>query len=535
MLSSLSRVAVQLGSKHLRHASSLSFGEYPFLQDLGLSELNSGVFDGSSWGTASSSGDVLTSVNPSTGKPIASVTGATLADYEQSVTTLGRAHTEWSNLPLPRRGELVRQLGEALRHNKDALGRLISLEMGKILTEGLGEVQEAVDICEYAVGLSRSLNGLVIPSERPGHFMMERWNPLSGPVGIITAFNFPCAVFFWNAALSLVCGNTQIWKPAPSTSLVGIACQRILNDVLLRNGHNPSPSAFITASSSEIPERLVADTRVPLVSFTGSTKVGRLVAQQVASRFGRSLLELGGNNAMIVMDDADLTLAHRAALFSAVGTCGQRCTSLRRLYLHKDIHDEFLEKLARSYRSIPIGDALDSKTLCGPLHNKAAVSAFEQGVNTALAQGGRVIVGGSVLTDRPGNFVQPTIVSIDHSAPCTKQELFGPLLYVSKFDHLDQAIAFNNDVPQGLSSSLFTKNQSAIFKWTGPSGSDCGIANVNIGPSGAEIGGAFGGEKETGGGRESGSDSWKAYMRRSTCTVNYSTDLPLAQGVNFDV
>jgi aldehyde dehydrogenase family 7 protein A1 len=389
-----------------------------------------------------------------------------------------------------------------------------------------------VDICDYATGLSRMLNGKVIPSERPGHFMMEKWNPLSGHVGVITAFNFPCAVFFWNAAISLVCGNTQVWKPAPSTPLVAVASQLIINRVLEKAGFGSA--SCLLPGDRDIGEQMVNDRRVELISFTGSSKVGKQVNQVLAGRFGKAILELGGNNAMIVMNDANLELAHRAALFAAVGTAGQRCTTLRRLYLHEKIHDEFVAKLVKSYKSIPTGDPLNPKTLCGPLHTRAAVKGFVDGVSIAVAQGGKVLTGGKVI-DRPGNFVEPTIISIHHSAPCVKEELFAPLLYVIKFSDLDQAIAYNNDVPQGLSSSLFTTNQAAIFQWTGPNGSDCGIANVNIGPSGAEIGGAFGGEKETGGGRESGSDSWKQYMRRSTCTVNFSKNLPLAQGVNFEV
>jgi len=406
--------------------------------------------------------------------------------------------------------------------------------MGKILSEGKGEVQEAVDICDYAVGLSRTLAGQVLPSERPGHFMMEKWNPLKGHVGIITAFNFPCAVFFWNAAISMVAGNTQIWKGSDSCSLTTMACTRIIADVLREEKLPGGIATTIMGSGATIGEAMINDPRVELVSFTGSTKVGRRVSTVLSERFGKRILELGGNNAMIVMDDCDTNMALRATLFAAVGTAGQRCTTLRRLYVQNGVYDSFVPKLVKAYQSVKVGNPLEDGVLCGPLHTKTAVEQFKMGVKRAQAQGGKVLVGGKVL-DRPGNFVEPTIIAIDANAACVQEELFVPILYVSRVANLDEAIAMNNSVPQGLASSLFTKNQAAIFKWTGALGSDCGIVNVNIGPSGAEIGGAFGGEKDTGGGRESGSDSWKQYMRRSTCTINYSNNLPLAQGVKFDV
>jgi len=407
--------------------------------------------------------------------------------------------------------------------------------MGKIHQEGLGEVQEAIDICDYAQGLSRTMacSGSIIPSERQDHFMMERWNPLNGHVGIVTAFNFPCAVFFWNAALSLVCGNTNIWKGASSTSLITIACTKIVADVFNECEIPGAISSTVQGSASVIGEALISDPRIELISFTGSTSVGKRVVQQVSGRFGKHILELGGNNAMIVMDDADLDLALRATLFSAVGTAGQRCTTLRRLYLHESIHDDFVSRLTTAYRSVKIGDPLEQGTLCGPLHTKAAVEEYKQCIDRVKKEGGKILCGGRVL-NREGNFVEPTLTSIDPNAAVVKEEFFVPVLHIMKVSSLEEAIAMNNNVPQGLASSLFTQNQAAIFKWTGPHGSDCGIVNVNIGPSGAEIGGAFGGEKETGGGRESGSDSWKQYMRRSTCTVNYSKDLPLAQGIKFE-
>jgi aldehyde dehydrogenase family 7 protein A1 len=435
--------------------------------------------------------------------------------------------------PPPARGELVRQIGEALRAKKAELGALVSLEMGKISAEGLGEVQEAIDICEFAVGLSRTLNGAIIPSERPGHFMMERWNPLKGHVAVISAFNFPCAVFFWNAALSLVAGNTQIWKGADSTSLVTVACQKIVADVMTANGY-AGVTTMIQGPGATIGEGIITDKRFELISFTGSTAVGHRVSDACSKRFAKKILELGGNNAMIILDDADQKLAVRAALFSAVGTAGQRCTSLRRLMIQAGVYDEIVGKLVSAYGNIKIGDPLEAGVLCGPLHNPAAVAAYADGVARAVAQGGKVLIGGKVLAERVGNFVQPTLIEISSDAPIVSEEIFAPIMYVIKIADLKEGIAANNSVPQGLSSSLFTTNQRAVFEWSGPSGSDCGIVNINIGPSGAEIGGAFGGEKDTGGGRESGSDAWKQYMRRSTCTVNYSKELPLAQGINFD-
>ncbi|CAI5738611.1 unnamed protein product [Hyaloperonospora brassicae] len=509
-------------------SSSTRIAQFPFLSELGLKDENHGVYNGQWFG----SGDVYTSVSPANGQAIASVRAGTTADYQKVVAAMDEAKPQWCDLPAPARGEIVRQIGEELRNKREALGKLISLEMGKIYAEGVGEVQEAIDICDFAVGLSRTLNGSVIPSERPGHFMMERYNPLKGHVGIVTAFNFPCAVLFWNAALSLVCGNTQIWKPSESLSLTSVACTKIIADVLERNGHAGAIASLICGSGSEVGEAMLHDKNMELISFTGSTKVGRHVNKVVSSRFGKTILELGGNNAMIVDKDADLEMALRATLFSAVGTAGQRCTSLRRLYLHEDIHDDFLQRLVSAYKNVKIGDPLEDGVLCGPLHNTEAVENYLNGIDSIKKQGGKILTGAKKV-DGHGNFVEPTIVSIAHDAEIVQTEIFAPILYALKFKTLEEAIEKNNAVPQGLSSSIFTKNQSAIFKWTGPLGSDCGIVNVNIGPSGAEIGGAFGGEKETGGGRESGSDAWKQYMRRSTCTINYSKELPLAQGIDF--
>jgi len=507
--------------------SNLTCGKYGFLQDLGLAEHNPGVYHGA-W--VHGSGDVVTSLNPATGEQIATTSHGTVEDYQECLQQMDRVKPTWADMPAPARGEIVRQIGESLRKHQKALGAVITLEMGKILPEGVGEVQEAVDICDYAVGLSRSLNGSVIPSERPGHFMMERYNPLQGHVGIISAFNFPCAVYFWNAALSLICGNTHIWKPHPALSLTSVACQRIVADVFEKNG---LPSvATLVCGGIDVGSRMAEDKAIELLSFTGSSHVGRQVGEVVSRRFGKTILELGGNNALFVCNDADLDLALRATLFSAVGTCGQRCTSLRRLYLQNDIYDQFVEKLLKAYASVKIGDPMSSDTLCGPLHNQGAVHVFKSGLQRIRNEGGKILFGGRVL-EGPGNYVEPAVVAINSMAPIVREELFVPILYVMKFDDLEEGIRLNNAVPQGLSSALFTKSHEAIFKWTGPLGADTGIVNVNIGPSGAEIGGAFGGEKETGGGRESGSDAWKQYMRRSTCTVNYSKSLPLAQGINF--
>lgn len=490
-----------------------------------------GVYDGS-W--RDSNGGINKQLDPSTNQVIGEVKFGTVDDYERVVGAMDKAKEEWARKPAPVRGEIVRKLGVKLREHKDDLGALVSLEMGKIYTEGLGEVQEAIDICDYAVGLSRMLNGKVIPSERPSHFMMERYNPLKGHVGIVTAFNFPVAVYFWNLAISLAAGNTNLWKPHEGTSLVSVATSKLVSEVLEESNVPGAVASMICGPGKTIGEAMLHDKRMELISFTGSTHTGRHVAKTVAGRFGKHILELGGNNAMIVDQSADLNLVIRATLFGAVGTAGQRCTTLRRLYLHESVYDNVVGQLTKAYKSVKIGSPLSKDTLCGPLFNKAAVDTYSKTLTEAHQQGGQILVGGKVLSDRPGNFVEPTIVAINSSADIVKHERFVPIMYVMKVKSVDEAIALNNNVAQGLSSSLFTQDLGQIFKWTGPDGSDCGIVNVNIGTSGAEIGGAFGGEKETGGGRESGSDSWKQYMRRSTCTINYSKDLPLAQGVNFD-
>ena len=509
--------------------TSLTFNEYPFLKELGLEEVNLGVYHSGKW---QGSGSEFISLNPHNNKPIAKVVMGSSEDYENCIKAMETEKEAWMLLPMPKRGEIIRQIGEALRAKKDALGSLVSLEMGKIKSEGDGEVQEYIDICDMAVGLSRTIEGKIIPSERPAHFMMEVWNPL-GLIGVITAFNFPVAVSGWNAAIALICGNTMIWKGASTTSLCTIATAKIVNKVLESNGFN-SVHTVINGSGATVGEKFLNDSRLQLISFTGSTEIGKRISTLVHSRFGRTILELGGNNAIVIMDDADQDLALKACTFAAVGTAGQRCTSLRRILLHESVYDSFVEKIKKVYESIRIGNPLEPSTLMGPLHTKGAVKEYLDGIEEIKKQGGNILYGGQKI-DGEGNYVLPTLVQIDGDAAIVKTELFVPICYLIKFSSIEEGIRLNNCVPQGLSSSMFTKNLQNYFKWIGPLGSDCGIVNCNIGPSGAEIGGAFGGEKETGGGRESGSDSWKQYMRRSTCTVNFGNALPLAQGVKFDV
>jgi aldehyde dehydrogenase (NAD+) len=499
------------------------------LKSLSIDATNPGAC-GRGWITGK--GAELESVNPTTGEVIARVRQADAAAYDRVATFAHEAFLKWRMVPAPKRGELVRALGNELRVHKEALGHLVSLEMGKILSEGLGEVQEMIDMCDFAVGLSRQLYGLSMHSERPRHRMYEQWHPL-GPVGVISAFNFPVAVWSWNAAVAAVCGDTVVWKPSSQTPLCGIAVQHICNRVMAAAGVEGIFNLVI-GSGGEVGQRLVDDKRVPLISFTGSTLQGRKVATSVAGRFGHSVLELGGNNAIIVMDDANLDLALRAILFAAVGTAGQRCTTLRRLIVQKGVHKKLLERLVKGYRSVPIGDPLDPGTLMGPLVNEAAVKDMMAALAKVREQGGEIVTGGNRVS-RPGWFVEPTIVKAHQGLAIAEEETFAPILYVYEVESLDEAIAIHNAVPQGLSSAIFTTNLLAAETFLSHEGSDCGIANVNIGTSGAEIGGAFGGEKETGGGREAGSDAWKAYMRRQTCTLNWSADLPLAQGVKFDL
>jgi aldehyde dehydrogenase (NAD+) len=499
------------------------------LASLGIDNDNSGAWAGRWLDTR---GAEIVSINPATGEPLAAVRSATSEDYETAVRTAVEAFQEWRTWPAPARGEVVRQLGQALRDDKDALGHLVSLEAGKILSEGLGEVQEMIDMADLAVGMSRQLYGLSMHSERPRHRMYEQWHPL-GPVGIVTAFNFPVAVWAWNACVAAVCGDSMIWKPSEKTPLCALAVTRIAARVLEVNA---APPIFTLAVGDrhQVGKPMAADRRVPLVSATGSVAMGRAVGKVVADRLGRSLLELGGNNGIIVTDDADLDLALRAVLFAAVGTAGQRCTTTRRLFLQKGIAAEMKQRLVDAYGSITIGDPLDPATLMGPLIDAEAVEEMMRALERARAEGGRVLCGGGTI-DRPGFFVEPTLVEATPDMPITCDETFAPILYLFEFDDLDEAIERHNSVPQGLSSAIFTLDLRSAERFLSPAGSDCGIANVNIGTSGAEIGGAFGGEKETGGGREAGSDAWKLYMRRQTCTINYGEELPLAQGVEFDV
>ncbi|KAG0197023.1 Alpha-aminoadipic semialdehyde dehydrogenase [Mortierella sp. GBA30] len=508
-------------------SSQISPKHKAIFEQLDLQFDNKGVFNGT-WG---GSGPIVESVNPADGSVIGRVQTGTVEELNETLKKMEDIKVMWRETPAPKRGEIVRQMRDALNEKLEPLGALVSLEMGKILPEGKGEVQEYIDICDFALGLGRSLNGKVVPSERPGHFMIEQWNPI-GTVGVISAFNFPVAVYGWNSAIALVCGNPVVWKGAPTTNLSSIAVTKILEKVLVKNGL-PGALCSLVAGGADVGQSMVEDDRVKLLSFTGSTAVGRKVGESVAKRFGKSLLELGGNNAIVVMDDADLDLALRSVLFAAVGTAGQRCTTTRRLLLHEKIHDEFIEKLVKAYKSIRIGDPLEAGTLCGPLHTKVAVEHYKKGIEAVKAQGGKILTGGQVL-DRPGNFVVPTITSITPDADVVQNEIFVPILHTMKIKSLEHAIEINNSVKQGLSSSLFTRNPEHLFKWVGPSGSDCGIANINLPSSGAEIGCAFGGEKETGGGRESGSDAWKQYMRRSTCVINYTGELPLAQGIKFE-
>ena len=501
------------------------------LAKLHVADSNPGACTGPDGWISDPAGDQLVSFNPTTAEPIASVTQATPAVYNLVVEQAEAAFLTWRMLPAPRRGLVVRDLGNALRDYVEPLGELVALEMGKIRAEGIGEVQEMIDICDFAVGLSRQLYGLTMHSERPAHRMYEQWHPL-GPIGIISAFNFPVAVWSWNAALAAVCGDTMIWKPSPSVPLTAIAVQHIANRVAADHGLDGIFNLVIGPNES-VGEAMVTDPRLPLISFTGSVRVGRSVAQKVAGRLGRTILELGGNNAIIVAADADLDMAVRAILFGAVGTAGQRCTSTRRIIAHSAIVDELCDRLVRAYATIPMGNPLDPATLLGPLASARAVEAYTAAVTRARAEGGTLLYGGRTRTDVGPWFVDPTIIRMPTQTPLVCDETFAPILYVLSYEIFEEAMALHNGVPQGLSSAIFTDSMRTAEQFLSHAGSDCGIANVNIGTSGAEIGGAFGGEKETGGGRESGSDAWKAYMRRQTNTINWGVDLPLAQGISF--
>jgi aldehyde dehydrogenase (NAD+) len=490
--------------------------------------VNSGACHGD-W-IAEPGGSVLESISPATGEALAAVRMASPADYEAVVGRAAVTFPAWRMLPAPKRGEIVREIGNELRAHKQDLGALVSLEMGKILAEGVGEVQEMIDIADFAVGLSRQLYGLTMHSERPGHRMYEQWHPL-GIVGVISAFNFPVAVWAWNAMIAAVCGDCVLWRPSSETPLAAIAVQHIVNRVFERHGWK-GVFNLVVGPSRPIGETLIHDARIPLVSFTGSTEVGRHVSEVVAGRLGRSILELGGNNGIVVMDDANPDLVLRAVLFGAVGTAGQRCTTTRRLFLQRGIAPKITEALVGAYRQVRIGHPLEERTMVGPLVNRRAVEDMMDGLRRVREQGGEILYGGESIE---GCYVRPALVRARPDMAIVKEEIFAPILYLIEFDDLEEAIRWHNDVPQGLSSAMFTTSVISSETFLSHRGSDCGIANINIGTSGAEIGGAFGGEKETGGGRESGSDAWKAYMRRQTNTINWSTELPLAQGIHFAV
>ena len=505
-----------------------------FLKTLHIELNNQGVSTGSKW--LSSTGEKIDSLSPVDGKLIGSVNTADKNSYEKIIQTAEAAFKKWRMMPAPQRGEIVRQVGESLRKYKEPLGKLVSYEMGKSLQEGYGEVQEMIDICDFAVGLSRQLYGLSMHSERPGHRMYEQWHPL-GIVGIISAFNFPVAVWSWNSMLALVCGDVCVWKPSEKTPLCGIACQHIISEVFVKN-NVPEGVSCLIVGGRDVGEWMANDPRIPLVSATGSTRMGKAVGAAVGARLGRALLELGGNNAIIISKDADIDMAILGSLFGAVGTAGQRCTTTRRLIIHEDVYDNVKQKLTAAYSQLRIGNPLDETNHVGPLIDKDAVKMYQSSIDACKKEGGKFVVEGGVLHGdgfESGCYVKPCIAEVQPGYKIVQHETFAPILYLLKYKTVDDAIAIQNGVPQGLSSAIMTLNLREAEQFLSSSGSDCGIANVNIGTSGAEIGGAFGGEKETGGGRESGSDSWKNYMRRQTNTINFGSSLPLAQGIKFDI
>lgn len=503
-----------------------------FLSELGIDQENSGTFTGQEF-LKDDESEKITSYTPSDGSEIATVYETTKSEYEEVVKKSQEAFQEWRMMPAPQRGEIVRQIGEELRKYKEPLGKLVSYEMGKIYQEGLGEVQEMIDICDFAVGQSRMLYGKTMHSERPQHRMYEQWHPL-GPVGVISAFNFPVAVYAWNAMIAAICGDTIIWKGSEKTPLCGVAVQKIIGNVLKKNDVPEGVLCLITGGR-EVGEWMTTDERIPLISATGSIRMGKQVAQTVGARLGKTILELGGNNAIVISKDADLEMAVRAVVFGAVGTAGQRCTSTRRLIIHDSVFDELKDRLVSIYQSVKIGDPLDEDTLVGPLIDHDAVQAMQNALKQIREEGGTIITGGEVLEDMEGHYVKPAICEVENHYEIVQEETFAPILYLIKYSSLEEAMEYHNGVKQGLSSAMFTLNMREAETFLSHRGSDCGIANINIGTSGAEIGGAFGGEKETGGGRESGSDAWKAYMRRQTNTINWGDELPLAQGIEFDV
>lgn len=500
-----------------------------FLKKLGIEGVNAGTSTGRNH---MESKNTITSYTPVDGKTIATVTTTTKEQYEQVVTASQEAFKVWREMPAPQRGEIVRQIGDKLREFKEPLGKLVTYEMGKIYQEGLGEVQEMIDICDFAVGLSRQLYGLTMHSERPNHRMYEQWHPM-GTVGIISAFNFPVAVWSWNAMIAAVCGDTMIWKGSEKTPLCGIAIQKIVAKVL-KDNNLPEGIFCLVTGDREVGEWMTEDERIPLISATGSIRMGKEVAKVVGGRLGKTILELGGNNAIIVSENADIEMAIRATVFGAVGTCGQRCTSTRRLIIHESVYDQFKERLLGIYENVNIGNPLEPDTLVGPMIDQLAVDGMQNALKEVEKEGGKVIFGGEVL-DRDGFYVRPAIAEVKNEFNIVQEETFAPILYLMKYKTIDEAMSYHNGVKQGLSSAMFTLNMREAENFLSTHGSDCGIANINIGTSGAEIGGAFGGEKETGGGRESGSDAWKAYMRRQTNTINWSEELPLSQGISFDI
>lgn len=505
------------------------------LKSLGIESVNNGVCTGTEW--KSTQGKFVKSFSPSDGRLIAGVNQATASNFHEVVKTAQHAFISWRMLPAPKRGEIVRQIGLELRKYKEPLGKLVSYEMGKIYQEGLGEVQEMIDICDFAVGQSRQLYGFTMHSEREKHRMYDQYHPL-GIVGVVSAFNFPVAVWAWNAMLALVCGDVVIWKPSSKVFLCAVAVHKIIARVFKKNSMPEGVLNLLAAGSGELGDEFFSNKHIPLISFTGSTRIGKRVGRLVGQRLGKTILELGGNNAIIITPEADLEIALRAVVFGAVGTCGQRCTSTRRIIVHDSVYENFKKRLIEIYGKLPIGHALDDKTLVGPLVDKRAVETFLASIKKVKAVGGKVLVGGGVLSGEGYEsdcFVTPCIADVENHYEIVQNETFAPILYIIKYSDLDEAIEVHNSVPQGLSSAIFSKNILETEKFLSHEGSDCGIANVNIGTSGAEIGGAFGGEKDTGGGRESGSDAWKGYMRRQTNTINYSTELPLAQGVEFEV
>lgn len=504
------------------------------LNNLNIQESNSGTSYGQQW--LGGGKEQIDSFSPVDGEKIASVRATSKDQYDQVISNAQDAFKQWRLLPAPQRGEIVRQIGQALRDHKEDLGKLVSYEMGKSLQEGLGEVQEMIDICDFAVGLSRQLYGLTMHSERPGHRMYEQWHPL-GIVGIISAFNFPVAVWSWNAALAWVCGDVTVWKPSEKVPLTAIACQKIVQKVFHSNGVDSAVSSLVIGAR-DVGEWLAADTRIPLISATGSTRMGKEVGKVVGARLGKTILELGGNNAVIISQYADLDVTIPGVVFGSVGTAGQRCTSTRRLIIHESIYEEVKTRLVKAYGQLKIGDPLDASNHVGPLIDRDAVSMYEAAMKRIIADGGKALIAGEVLkggTWKSGCYVKPAIYEVENHYPIVCSETFAPILYLIKYGTIEEAIEKQNAVPQGLSSAILTNNLRESELFLSHAGSDCGIANVNIGTSGAEIGGAFGGEKETGGGRESGSDAWKAYMRRQTNTINYSDNLPLAQGIKFDL